>query len=211
MTRPIVAGIPPATVVTPEPPVLALPPLATGQQYTDLTGQPAPPGLLGQASAAVRRYCGWHISPVIDEQLIVDGSGGRALGLPTLRLLDVLSVYEPGAVVVSNPPLPEEQVSLADLDWSVSGWLSRVTPWTDRERGVWVTARHGFEPVEVPDLAAVVCIVAARAAANPQGANAVTIGGVSVQFPTDPSGSGGGLTLSGGQLTILESYRLFED
>ena len=92
------------------------------------------------AVASVRAYCGWHIAPEVTETLTVDGSGTSVQMLPTLRLVDLISITNAGSVV-------------ADPEWSTSGMVRGC--WTSRFRGVVAEMRHGFE--EWPsDLVAVI-------------------------------------------------------
>lgn len=92
------------------------------------------------AVASVRAYCGWHIAPEVTETLTVDGSGTSVQMLPTLRLVDLISITNAGAVV-------------ADPEWSTSGMVRGC--WTSRFRGVVAEMRHGYE--EWPsDLVAVI-------------------------------------------------------
>lgn len=109
--------------------------------------------LLSAALAAVRRWCGWHVTPVRTESVVVDGSGSTVLALPTLRLLELISVTEDG-----------ETVDVSDLEWSSSGLVSRSRPrsgylgwrgshWTMALGGVDVTMRHGFDQADDFNLA----------------------------------------------------------
>ena len=67
---------------------------ATGGQVAASDARLGP--LLDAASAAVRRYCGWHIGPVAEETLVLDGPGGDLLVLPTLRLEAVTAFWTEG-------------------------------------------------------------------------------------------------------------------
>lgn len=81
------------------------------------------------AVASVRSYCGWHIAPEVTETVTVDGSGSSVQMLPTLRLVDLISITNAGALV-------------ADPEWSTSGMVRGC--WTPRFRGVVAEMRHGF-------------------------------------------------------------------
>lgn len=84
---------------------------------------------------AIRNYCGWHVWPVREETLVVDGEGGAVLTLPTLRVADVDQVTE------NNTALEVD-----DYEWSASGDLKRVGGcWTTRWRGVGVELTHGYD------------------------------------------------------------------
>lgn len=101
------------------------------------------PGVLGVVASqndidrtveAIRGYCGWHVWPVREETLVVDGEGGAVLALPTLRVTDVDQVTENGA-----------EVDTEAFEWSTSGDLRRLDRcWTSRWRGVEVELSHGY-------------------------------------------------------------------
>lgn len=94
----------------------------------------APEGVNRQAwdaaVAVVRAYCGWHIAPVLTETVTVDAQGGRALVLPSLRIVDVAEV-KVGDQVVTDP------------EWSAAGFIRGR--WPDKLRSVTVTWTHGYE------------------------------------------------------------------
>lgn len=106
---------------------------------------------LKAAHGVVRRFCGWHVAPVIDETLTLDGSGGRDILLPSLRVLQLASVMNDGVDVT------------AQADTSHAGIL-RLTSgsWTNRLGRVTVTLTHGYELDEVPEVAAIIAGVAKR-------------------------------------------------
>lgn len=47
---------------------------------------------LNAAQAAVRRYCGWHVSPILQTTLTLDGNGRRELWLPSLKIVSINSL-----------------------------------------------------------------------------------------------------------------------
>lgn len=149
------------------------------------------------ALRVVRKHCGWHIAPVIEESLILDGSGGRALLLPTNRVVEVLAVREDGT-----------DLDLEDIEVSATGVLrKRCGRWSCRLGGVEVDLRHGYEDFE--DLEGVVSAVAARAAATGTGALSETAGPFTIRRGT--TGGGGevvGLPLLVTEKATLEPYRL---
>lgn len=177
-----------------------LPPLASATDYTALVG-PAPAGLdldrlLAAASDMVRKECGWHIAPPASETFVVDGPGGRTAMLPTLELTDVVTVTDAGTVV---DPL--------DLEWSRDGYLRRCGCWTTKLRGLSVTATHGYADVPV-DLIALVCTVAARAAASPAGAVREQVGSASVTYSQVGFNVSGGTALLKHEIEYLAKYKL---
>ncbi|MDV6267071.1 hypothetical protein [Rhodococcus globerulus] len=140
---------------------------------------------LEAAMGAVRDYCGWHISPVITQTFVLDGSGGRELPLPTLQLVNLVSASNDGVDV--------------DPEWSTDGTLRICGRWTERFRGVQVVAEHGF--ASLPALSALVLDVAERA----------TLGGSGLREKVGPFEFGGtdsSAAFFASELGILNRYRL---
>lgn len=100
--------------------------------------------LLDAALSAARRWCGWHVSPVrTDDDLVVDGPGGRVLSLPTLNLIALSAVTECGVAL-----------DVARLDVSRRKGTVEKHPygnWTDRDGAITVTMTHGFTEAEAAD------------------------------------------------------------
>lgn len=127
--------------------------------------------LLEAVSDDIRDYCGWHIAPTLTEVVTVDGSGAEVQPLPTLHLLDVVSVTESGSAV-----------DLAGIEWSRDGYLKRPGGWwTSALRGVAAEIEHGY-PATPPGLVSLVCEVALRALVVPAGASRESSGGESVTW-----------------------------
>lgn len=149
--------------------------------------------LIDGATAAIRRMCGWHVAPVITDERWLDGPGGELLRLPTLRLVEVLSVENDGTAL-----------DVSTLEWSelglVRGW------WSRRFRGVHVEFRHGFE--SVPDLAALITGVVLRGLSSPMGATREQAGQLSASWATVEAGISGGLMLSDKEAATVAMYRL---
>lgn len=190
--------------------VAAYPSFATPDQYAALTGTNPPPDniqdLLDAASSAIRRYCGWHISPVVTEDVTVDGSGGDIQSLPTLRLLDIISLSE-----IWNDQLTYIY-SLSEIEWSRNGYLRKPSGvWTRRLSGILANIKHGFEAGDTGDLAQMTVTMAARAISSPFGVTTQTVGQVSVRYGSgsSSSGSAGGVTLYPDQAAQLDAYKLF--
>lgn len=70
--------------------------------YPALLG-PTPPGsdpdAIRAAAEVVRSYCGWHIAPVVEETVTLDGAGYRHLFLPSLHVNAVSAVVENGVTL----------------------------------------------------------------------------------------------------------------
>ena len=187
--------------------VATYPSFATPAQYAEWTGVDPPPDgiqdLLDGASSMIRRYCGWHVAPVVTEDIVTDGRGGQIQMLPTLRLVDLVALSEqmPGNVMNVYPP--------TEVEWSRDGYLRKpnCARWTERLRGITATIEHGFE--DYGDLTAMVLTMTARAKASPFGLTSQAVGSVSVGMSTTPGGQAGGMVLFDHQMIALDGYRIF--
>lgn len=183
---------------------------ATPDQFAAMTGTEVDPDvqpLLDAASALIRRYCGWHIAPVLVEDVVADGTGARITYLPTLHLLDVTALSETssgGTVTQYIPP-----ADLPQVQWSRDGFLRKTSPWTEVLQGITATIEHGYDLAAVPDLTALTCTMAARSMASPFGEKQQTVGSVTVALSSGATGTAGGLSLYDDQMALLDSYRLF--
>lgn len=108
--------------------------------------------MIDAALAMARRYTGWHVSPVIEGDIIVlDGPCSRMLNLPTRKLVTLNSVEEVGT-----------SLDLAKLTWSAGGppgLLERPATVRKRFGGWWsgdyqaitVDMDHGYTEDEAAD------------------------------------------------------------
>ena len=108
------------------------------------------------AQASIRRYCGWHVTPDIDETLKVDAYGGSILTLPSKHVNSITSILVDGRELVDQ------------IDWSVAGTIQlRTGCWLDRPGSVTVTLNHGYSRDEVPEIAELLRTLAKRRAPSP--------------------------------------------
>ncbi|WP_448222453.1 hypothetical protein [Gordonia iterans] len=107
------------------------PPLATAEQL-GLSEAEAP--AVAAAGEAIRNYCGWHIAPVvIDDVVVVDNSfGRRVLALPTMHLTSVESIVD------------RNNEAIEGFQWSRSGMLERPGGWPTGLQAVTATITHGL-------------------------------------------------------------------
>lgn len=149
------------------------------------------------ALLAVRRYCGWHIAPVIEEDLVLDGPGGRVLLLPSGRVEEILSLTEDG-----------QTVDPATLQVSEAGIVRKAdsVAWSEKYGSVKLRLRHGYEDYD--DLRAIVSQVAARAAATGAGYVSEAAGPFNVRRGTVAGGEVAGVPLLGTEKLALAPYRL---
>lgn len=192
------------TIIEPDEAAFALPPIVSAEGFSAWTKGQVPATdarvlpLLKGASAGIRRWCGWHVAPVLEETLSGDGPGSSHIVLPTGRLLDVLTASNAG-----------DPVDVAGLDWSRHGIVERrELCWSARLGSVEIRVRHGYDLAEVPDVAQIVKQVTANALASPMGATREQAGTVSISWATTAPGVSGGLSLLQRDLETLAPFRI---
>lgn len=151
---------------------------------------PRLPILIKGATDALRLWCGWHVTPVVTETLILDGEGSPSLALPSRRVLDVSVVKIEGEPVGSD-----------EFDWSKEGMLRlRRKSFPDRFRSVEVTLTHGFP--DVPAMVSVLTQIVLGACASPLGATQEQAGSILVRWART------GMQLDESDRHALAPYRL---
>lgn len=146
------------------------------------------------ATELIRDHCGWHIAPEQTVTLTLDGNSAGVLALPTLRLVDVVSVTVGG--VLYEPTV---------YQWSAVGFL-RVYGGYDL-RSVEVEITHGYDGV--PDIVSSVCLtVAARAYVSPEGYVQERFGGSGVTPSQSSPNVAGGFVLLPHEKAALYRYTI---
>lgn len=140
-----------------------------------------------RACDAVRAYCGWHIAPSVEEDVVLDGSGTQVVMLPTLRLTALTDVTD-DTTAVDSP------------EWSSAGMVRKSTYgyWSWKFHSFTATMTHGYD--ECPgELLGIIAEAASRGVA---GVAATQVGQVRIE-----SGSGStGFMMD--QQAILDRYRI---
>lgn len=176
-----------------------LPPLLTAQGVADSSKGALSASdvridpLIKGVSSALRRYCGWHVAPVIDDQATLDTDGSGLLRLPTLRLVELTSI----AVLGQERPV-------GDVEWSHTGLVRGTFP--NRFRSTVVGFRHGFEDVEA--LSMIAAQVIRMALSSPMGATREQAGALGVSWATTAPGVAGGVVFMARDYDLLNAYRL---
>lgn len=156
--------------------------------------------VIDAAVGAARRYCGWHVTPVVDDQVaVLDGPGTPMLVLPTLRLVAVTSVVENGtALEVGGLALGGSSSGLPD------GRLYKRNDgrWPVGYGNIRVTFSHGFEAAA--DWEAAVLSFADRMSQEPAGGRPVAIG----PFRWYEERPGVGSAFSAVERALLDLYAL---
>lgn len=107
--------------------------------------------MLKTALVIARRECGWHVSPVTQVTLVLDGPDSRILSLPSRKVTSLTSVTEKGSAL-----------NVADLVWSAGGppgLMDRPVSvrkknrgwWSDEYQSITVVAVSGYTEVEAAD------------------------------------------------------------
>lgn len=167
------------------PPILLL---------TELPPPGDPQFYLDAATASVRSFCGWHVTPEITSALVLDGSGGNVLQLPSKRVVSIESVEIDGEPV--------------EFDWSADGLLRRKDGrrWPASYGSVTVSLTHGF--TDAADIAGIIVGIASRAGINPSG-NVVNQRAGTQSFTLATSGgASASIPLLATEKELLEPYRL---
>lgn len=143
----------------------------------------------------VRVYCGWHVTPVLEnEEITLDGEG-LSLRLPTFKVVDLISVVEDGVEldresIVESAKAPGFLYKRSGACWSRG--FSNIT----------VTLSHGF--AEVPAFDAVVQSFVERMSRQVDGAVPVQVG--PFRWSEDQVVNGSAFSVA--EKAILDLYRL---
>lgn len=151
---------------------------------------------LAAANQAIRTECGWHVAPIITEDLVLDGTGGRALLVPSLRIRQIVSAKSNGDDVTDQVKF-SRRAGVLTLD---AGWSCDVG-------SIELTIEHGFAADEVPDVAALIVTLTKRAASSSAFVQQA-IGPASAKIATGRDGAALGVPLMESEKATLAPYRL---
>lgn len=95
--------------------------------------------LLTNALADARTFCGWHVTPVRQSTMTLDGPGSPLLVLPTLRMINLVSVTEDDAAL-----------DVSALAWSSRGLVRKKSGacWSGQFSSITVVFEHGFDEAD---------------------------------------------------------------
>lgn len=149
------------------------------------------------ATRAIRDYCGWHVAPILEETLTLDGTGTDTVLLPSRRV-----------VAISDVKVGDTSLDPSTYEWSLDGLLRcRRGCWPDRYRILTVELEHGFSDDSV--LSTVVASIVARIRMDPSGMLASQSAGTQrVSFGGRLASGGGGVGLLGTEKELLAPYKL---
>lgn len=164
---------------------------ATNNRYAgDARIEPA----IAAASAAIRAYCGWHVAPVLDCSITLDGEAGD-IWLPTNALASVTSAKVGGEDVTVDGSNRRGRVRLAHKACGLGN--------------VEVGYTAGYDVAACPDLMGVVVQrVMASVAMTTYGVSQETAGGVSISYSGSALSDLGSAFLPDSVKAALSTYRL---
>lgn len=95
--------------------------------------------LLAEVLADVRAFCGWHVAPVLTSCLTLDGPGSPLLVLPTLRMINLVSVTE-----------DDVALDVSTLAWSSRGLVRKKSGggWSGQFSSITVVFEHGVDEAD---------------------------------------------------------------
>lgn len=160
------------------------------------TTQVDPAFWLNAANQAIRTECGWHVAPIITEELVLDGTGGTALLVPSKRVRSIISATSDGRDVT-------DQVKFSRR----AGVLTLASGWSCDVGSIELTIEHGYELAEVSDVAALIVTLTKRAATSGSIVQQ-SIGSASAKLATGRDGAALGVPLLESEKAILDAHRL---
>lgn len=168
------------------------------------------------ASAAIRNYCGWHISPsltcgmVYRVQDLRDAFAGPDLivQLPATFITGVLKIV---LDAVLNSETGEYEGEVAEgFSVGMGDGLLRiydVSP-RDRKSNIFIKYTAGFPDGSISPIKELTADLVTHAVVNPYGVNSEAAGGVSVSYSSTWAGQAGSTGLSNHSREVLSPYKL---
>lgn len=147
----------------------------------------------GVASGAVRDFCGWHVSPIVTEKMVLDGRGGEQLLPPSGRILEVISCLVEGEDVTAEV-VGSSRTGIVEFRDCGRRWPVGVGT-------IELTIRHGYSPGEAPAVMGVVAGLASRLSDGVR-VRRQQVGSASVDYTASAA------DLFGAEQRSLERYRL---
>lgn len=164
--------------------------------WSEVGDLPAPEGVDEQSWwAAVDRardYCGWHLAPEATQTLVLDGSGGTFLPLPSLQVRLIAAVIENGRTLAASDYVLSRQ------SWGLHRNGGR---WSDRPASIEVQMTHGYS-----NMPRAVAEVARSLVVGSAAYGSAQAGSFSLRSPE--SAQGGAVGLNEYQAHALSPHRL---
>ena len=181
--------------------VTSLDPIVSKADFNTMTGSayannPRLEAALSAASAAIRNYCGWHVSPSVSCTAYPEVDG-NLLKLPAGYVSAVTSITENG-----------EQLDSAAYEWRRDGLVRKVFPdrWSRKWGSISAVYTAGYTPSACPDLVEAVRAITEGVLAVSAGVTSESADGVTISYAANASSIAAGLTAS--QRANLAPYKV---
>lgn len=149
--------------------------------------------VIARAETRLRRYCRWHVWPILRQTHSLASGGGESVLLRSLRVLDIEDVTVGGRAV------PVDQI-----DWSEDGRVRiKGRRFPDALSAVQVTVVHGYDIDEIDDVRDVLMGMLERTLSLPVGVKASSTGDKSVEYAVEAS-----LRPTYGDREVLDEFRI---
>lgn len=201
-----------------------LPDLLTATEFNNFTaskfaGDTRITANIPSASASIRNFCGWHISPSLTCGIKYRVQDIRDAFIGPDLLVQLPATYVTG---VSKIVLDAKWNEDADdwegeiiedpdrFDFDMGGGLLRiydVGP-RDRKSQIFIKYTAGFPDTEIPALKELTANMVTHAVTSPYGVNSETAGGVSISYSSTWAGQAGSTSLTNDTREVLEAYKV---
>lgn len=150
--------------------------------------------VIDRAVGRMRDYCRWHVFPAQEATATLDGNGAESLLLPSLHVVDVLSVTVAGRLLTSD-----------QFEWSNKGYLRRTRrqSFPDSLRAVQVRFSHGYDIDDIDGVRDVLLSMVERVVTLPHFIKSSSAGEASVTYGVDAA-----LRPTFGDKEVLDEYRI---
>lgn len=168
------------------------------------------------ASASVRNFCGWHISPSLDCFMVYNvfdlrdafNNGDLMIQLPATFITAVNQVIINAVWNEEDGTWDGDIIEPERIEYGASGVVKIYdVGHLDRRSKVFIRYAAGFSDAAVSDIKELVCNGVTRALTNTYGVNSEAAGGVSVSYNASWTGKGS-TALANDTRDTLEPYRV---
>lgn len=173
---------------------------------------------ISSASAAIRNYCGWHISPSLDCGMLFNVKDLRDCFIGTDLLIQLPATYVTGVSKVVLDAIWNEDADDWDgeiitdperIDWGTGDGLLRIydVGARDRRSKIFVRFTAGFPAASIPLIKEIASAAVSRALTNTYGVNSEAAGGVSISYNANWSGKGSS-AITNDTREALDAYKV---
>ena len=173
------------------------------------------------ATASIRNFCGWHISPSLDCGMlyrVMDlrdafSYGDLIIQLPATFVTDVAKVVLDAKWNEGAGDWDGEVIEDSDrFDFGMGDGLLRVydVGQRDRKSRIFVKYTAGFPGTDIPDIKELTANMVTHAVTSPYGVSSEAAGGVSISYSPTWSNQAGSTALANDTREVLEAYKLKE-